>query len=352
MARLKASRWAHPFVYGALRGVVAAANIGDLDPSVRVARGLGEWFARSGLNAQRVQRAIDNLSWCFPDWPQEQVRACALESYKSLFGLAAELAVLPRLLTDDGWATRVRLGRVDVGVDTLMRRRACILITGHCGNWELLGYCLGALGFRVHALYRPLDLAPADRWLRATRARRGLELIDKFGATERAPEIIGRGESLAFIADQNAGDRGLFVPFFDRLASSYKSIGLLAMRFNLPVVCGHAWRIGGPDRDSLEYRVDIGDVISPEDWEGQSDPLFYITARYRRAIESMVRSAPDQYLWMHRYWKSRPRFERLGKPFPDALRAKLTSLPWMTDTSLARIEARSAQDAADLRRTA
>jgi hypothetical protein len=72
--------------------------------------------------------------------------------------------------------------------------------------------------------------------------------------------------------------------------------------------------------------------------------LFYISARYRRGIERMVALAPEQFLWMHRYWKSRPRHEREGRPFPAALRHKLEQLPWMTQGELDQILEHSRRD--------
>jgi KDO2-lipid IV(A) lauroyltransferase len=211
------------------------------------------------------------------------------------------------------------------------------------------------LGFRVHALYRPLDMRAADRWIREVRGARGLHLLDKFGAMRLAPGIMARGEMLAFIADQNAGARGVFVPFFDRLASTYKSIALVAMQHNAPIVCGQTLRIGAHGLDvpaalrdqTFRYRIDVQDVILPEEWADQPDPMFYISARYRYAIEKMVLANPKQYLWMHRYWKARPPHEMAGKPFPKRLREKIESLPWMTPERVERLVAKSAQDAAD-----
>ncbi len=72
----------------------------------------------------------------------------------------------------------------------------------------------------------------------------GLRLIDKFGAGGDLPAVISQGGMPAFVADQNAGDRGIFVPFFGRLASSYKSIGLMALTTNSSLVCGMARRLG------------------------------------------------------------------------------------------------------------
>jgi hypothetical protein len=93
------------------------------------------------------------------------------------------------------------------------------------------------------------------------------------------------------------------------------------------------------------------DAFGPEDWSTHPDPLFYLTSRYRRAIEAMVRRAPEQYLWMHRIWRSRPRHERLGKPFPAALEEKIRLLPWVRDEDLGAIKAHSERDAATLAAT-
>jgi len=181
---------------------------------------------------------------------------------------------------------------------------------------------------------------------------------------------MAEGARVGVIADQNAGDRGLFVPFFGRLASTYKSIGFMALQYDAPIVCGQArrlvmprdasgdegrWDEVGPSHtigfadwtgEPFRYRVDVIDIIYPEQWKAQPDPLFYVTARYRKALEKMVEAAPEQNLWLHRYWKSRPRHERLGKPFPAELKEKLRSLPWMTEEEMGRIEEWSARDAA------
>ncbi|MCW5764671.1 MAG: hypothetical protein KIT68_01680 [Phycisphaeraceae bacterium] len=341
-------------VYGAIRAGIAAACVPSAPTLLSVARRLGGWWAAAPFNRKRLARAVENLAVAFPEWDGATRRRFAVGAYEHMMMLGVELAYTPRLLTLDEWAERVRLQVDPRIVQAAVDGRPVIFITGHCGNWELSGYILALLGFRVHALYRPLDLEPLDRWVRQTRQRRGLELLDKFGAARHLPEILSRGDMLGFIADQNGGDRGLFVPFFDRLASSYKAIGVMATRYGATVICGMARRLDRaapvgtdlrPEPRGMHYAVTVEDVFGPEEYGAQPDPVFYITARYRRAIEACVRRAPEQYLWMHRYWKSRPRHERFGRPFPASLREKLRALPWMTAESLERIEAWSARDA-------
>ncbi len=348
----------------AIRTAISLPLAMGVESSTAAARDIGQWFATSRINRKRFPRALDNLREAFPNAPEDELRAMAIASYQHLFQLGVEVCFAPRLITEEGWARHLHLDDVAAGLKPLLTDDPCILISGHCGNWELIGYSIAMLGFPMWAVYRPLDLRPLDAWLRQTRQRRGLTLVSKFGAMRTLPAALSRKIAVGLVADQSGGDRGLFVPFFGRLTSTYKSIGLLALQTNAKLVCGVARRMRPDEPDatggagaggtrlsgpsSMRYRIEVSDVFGPEDWNSQPDPLFYITARYRRAIEVMIRRAPEQYLWMHRIWRSRPGHERHQKPFPPHLLEKLKSLPWMTDEEIARIVDRSARDTADL----
>lgn len=349
----------HPALYWTARGAVGLSAMAGIERSVRAARAMAALFARMPFNRRRMERAIENITWCFPDLDHAEARQWAIEAYRNLFTLAIEIANTPRLIDYGTFFSHIELADVQEGLDVMYSDRPTILITGHCGNWELMGYSLAFLGLSMHTLYRPLDIKPLNDYLLRTRGNRGIVLIDKFGASRILPGILESGKPIAFIADQNAGDKGLFVPFFDRLASAYKTIGVLALKYEADIVCGQAVRLDrrtdftmpvdktADPRQIFRYRLDITDIIRPDEWVDQPDPLFYVTARYRYAIEEMVRAAPTQFLWLHRYWKSRPRHERQGRPFPPRLREKIEALPWMTPERIERIVERSARDAAE-----
>lgn len=342
-----------PAAFLAIRSALLLPQVMGLEASLPTASAAGRLFGKAPFNARRVSKAADRIALAFPELDAHARRDLVLSSYEHLFMLGCEIALVPRLLSEEAWIDHVAITNVGPSLDTLLEPGPKLLLTSHCGNWEVLGYALAVLGFELHALYRPLDLKPLDDWVRQTRGRRGLKLLDKFGAMYQLPAIFEAGGAAAIVADQNAGDRGLFVPFFGRLASTYKSIGLLAIKHRAKIIVGQARRVppapGNPR--GLDYQIEMHDVIHPEEWESQPDPLFYLTARYRRALEQLIRRAPEQYLWMHRIWKSRPRHERNNKPFPDALKAKLQALPWMTQTELDSLIQQSDQDSAYLAKT-
>lgn len=351
-----------------IRGAMTGPLIMGLPAALSTARVLGEIYP--SLQPKRFERAVRNLRDAYPEWPEARVRVTAVSSYQHLFQLGIELLYTPRLVTREAFARHLHFSQCSAaGVRELFSDQPVIFVTGHVGNWELIGYAASMLGFRMHAVYRPLDLRPLDAWVRDTRERRGLSLVSKFGAMRALPEALARHEPVGLVADQSGGDRGVFVPFFGRLTSTYKSVGMLAIQAKARIVCGYARRLapgekppppmselGLPrvgthtvDTGSLRYAVETLDVFGPDEYMNQPDPLYYITARYRRGIEAMVRKSPEQYFWMHRVWRCRPLHERSGRPFPAYLRAKLDALPWMTPADVQAVVDRSDQDAADVK---
>ncbi|MHC4429464.1 MAG: lysophospholipid acyltransferase family protein [Planctomycetota bacterium] len=318
--------------YAALRAATGWLHCFDTEQNLRTAALLGSALYR--FSPRHRRRCIDSISASYPEWPAERVADIAERSMQHMIQLfLVDAMVMPRRVTATSWPHYIRIGNLSGILDRLIAGEPIIFITGHCGNWELLGYALAVMGYPLIALARPLDNPHLNRWIMGIREARGMRIVTKWGATPVLQEALQSGGRVAFIADQNAGDQGLFVPFFGRLASSYKSIGLLAMRYRVPIATGCAVRVRG----RFKYEVIVPEIIEPEEWEDQPDPLFYITARYNWAMEQMIRAAPEQYLWIHRRWKSRPRHERLGKPFPRRLIAKLETLPWLTQEQIDRM---------------
>jgi KDO2-lipid IV(A) lauroyltransferase len=210
------------------------------------------------------------------------------------------------LVRVETWREYVEIDNIQQTLSLLMNpNQGLILLTGHYGNWEILGYVLATIGFETTSVARPLDNKFISDWVFGVRERRGQKVLGKKGATQEITQLLSRGGVVGFVADQNAGSKGIFVDFFGRKASTYKSIGLLAMEYQVPIVIGYARRLNG----KFHFRVATQDIIWPADWKDQADPLRYITQRYTRAVEDFIRAEPCQYLWVHRRWKTRPKGE-------------------------------------------
>ena len=170
-------------------------------------------------------------------------------------------------------------------------------MTGHVGNWEAAGAFLAAAGLPMAAVVkRQRNPAFNDRMLE-TRRRSGVEPIYMQDARTRIPEALREGKTVALVADQDAGERGLFVPFLGREASTFRGPARLALSQNVPLFFGAAVRLGSEYGWVLE-EIPRPDAGANAEWE--------FTRRWVSRLEVQVRLRPEQYFWFHRRWKTRP----------------------------------------------
>jgi KDO2-lipid IV(A) lauroyltransferase len=258
------------------------------------------------IDKKHRERAIANIRRSFPGTSLAKAEELARRSMQNLIMFFVEVLFTTRLIRIDTWSRYVRLENFQAVLEMLLRQHhGLIMLTGHYGNFEVSNYVLGTLGFETAAIGRPLDNPYVNDWLMGVRQRQGSRIIAKKGATDEVTDVLEAKGVIGFVADQNAGSKGIFVDFFGRKASTYKSIGLLAMQYEVPVVVGYARRLN----DRFEFEVGAQTIIYPQEWKNQNDPLRYITQRYTTAIEEFVRKDPGQYWWVHRRWKTRPKGE-------------------------------------------
>ncbi len=291
-------------VYVALRIITATLHCFPVNDNLQSAKWLGSMIYR--FDRKHRERALANLKRSFPELPQAEREALAEASMQELFMLFVEVLFTTRLIRIDTWQRYISLENFQPALDVLLRRKqGVIVLTAHYGNFEILGYLMAVLGLPTASVARPLDNKYVSEWLFGVREKLGQRIITKKGATEEVVEELEKHGTVAFVADQNAGAKGVFVDFFGRKASTYKSIGLVAMQYEVPIVIGYARRVA----DRFQFNAGVQDIIYPQDWKEQPDPLRYITQRYTTAIENVIRVDPGQYWWVHRRWKTRPKGE-------------------------------------------
>ncbi|MGE4285756.1 MAG: lysophospholipid acyltransferase family protein [Phycisphaerae bacterium] len=298
--RKKRNRFLDYLGYLGLRAVSSVLFAIGIKRSLAMAEGIGELMWKYYPKG-RV-KALENLRLSFPEKDEQQLKEICTASFQHLVMLVIDIIFTTRLVRRDNWRQYVSFENTERVKWLAAEGKGLILLTGHYGNFEIIGYLLGLFGFEIFSIARPIDNPYINKWLYGVREKYGQHIINKKGASAVMPQLLANGSTLGFIADQNAGRKGIFVDFFGRPASTYKSVGLLAITENLPVVVGVCRQRPG----EFFFEVDCGRVFYPEDWQDKEDPLRWLTAEYTAELERLIRKAPEQYWWIHRRWKTRP----------------------------------------------
>jgi KDO2-lipid IV(A) lauroyltransferase len=288
-------------VYLLVRVVVCVLQALSYGAAHRLAAGLA-WLL---YHADRRHRLVadDNLRHAFPGRYTDAERDALVRAvYRHFCRLLIDIIHTPRRLSPLTWRRYIDLSESRPIIDRIASGRPMLLVTGHFGNWEIGGYVLGLLGFRTYAIARPLDNPYLDDFLRGFRQRTGQGILAKHGDFEKMNAILESNGVLATLGDQDAGQRGPFVDFFGRPASTHKAIALLSLEHRVPVLVIGVRKIGEP----MRYRIVVEDHILPEEYDGRPAAVMEMTQRFTAALERVVRQAPEQYFWLHRRWKHQP----------------------------------------------
>ncbi len=288
-------------VYLVARILVCVLQSLSLPASRTFAGGLA-WLAYR-IDRRHREVARDNLRQAFPGkYNDADLEALVRGVYQHFCTLLIEIIHLPRKLHANNWKNHLTLHNGRAMVECLLSGRPLLIVTGHFGNWEMAGYALGLLGFTTHAIARPLDNPFLDDFLRRFREGTGQKILAKHGDFEQMQALLDSGGVLATLADQDAGQRGLFVDFFGRPASTHKAVALLALEHQVPLAVTGTYKV----REPMGYEIATEEVILPEDYDGKVDAIRSITQRFTSALERLIRLAPEQYFWLHRRWKHQP----------------------------------------------
>jgi KDO2-lipid IV(A) lauroyltransferase len=265
-------------------------------------RALGRAWA--ALDRRHVAIAVSNLRQAFPAWPEER----ALRTARGVY------AHLGQMLLDIFWLGRRSrtevLDLVEVSgrehVDAAMAAgRGAILVTGHLGNWELHGVAHGYLFGPIAVVARPLDNPELDARLCRFRSRGGNTVIYKQKALAQILRALRAGRGVAILIDQNVQqDDGIFVSFFDRPAATTTVAAAIALKTGAALIPCYTSAL--PDG---RYRLTYRPAVRWDERADRRDEIGRLTQALTQEIEQAVRAAPEQWLWIHRRWKTQPRHE-------------------------------------------
>jgi KDO2-lipid IV(A) lauroyltransferase len=261
------------------------------------------WLAYH-VDKRHREVALDNLRHAFPNqYTDAQLRRLVLDAYRHLGTLVIEMVYIPRKLHPHTWRRYIELTDGRQIVDVLLSGHPVLVVSGHFGNWELGGYVMAMFGFQTYGVARPLDNPYLDRFIRQFRERTGQRLLAKKGELDRIEDILQSGGIIGMLSDQDAGQKGTYVEFFGRPASTHKGIALLAMQHQAAILVSAPRKVGEP----MKYEVRVTDTIWPEEYGAAAMTVRSLTQRFTSALERLIRLDPRQYFWLHRRWKHQPK---------------------------------------------
>jgi KDO2-lipid IV(A) lauroyltransferase len=290
-------------VYLAVRVMVCLAQ----SAPPRLGLAVAEFFGWLAYRVDKRHRLIaaENLRHAFPEKSDAEIDQLVRGCYRHYARVMVEMLLLPRKLRMHTYPSYVRIVNSTPVGRALICREPVLLVTGHLGNWEMTGYLMGVSGFRTYAVARVLDNPYLERFLLKFRQLTGQTVIAKKDDFGKLQAVLDGGGKVGVLADQDAGPRGVFVDFFGRPASAHKGLALLALEYDAAILVTGTVRVAEP----MRYEMVCEDVIRPADYAGRPDAVKAMTQRYHAALERLVRRHPEQYFWLHRRWKTRPKSE-------------------------------------------
>lgn len=281
--------------------VRAGAALVGLLPA-RWASGLGAVLGGWGyaLAGGERKKALESLAVAFPSLSEAEREALARECFVHLGRMVLELVCVDQL--DRRLGEWVEWPAEDRAVldRALAAKKGVVFVSGHVGSWELLARTVSLAGYPCQTIAKETSDPRTTRLIERFRESSKLKSIwrGKDGAAKAMLRALKSGEILGLLIDQDTDVQSLWVPFFGKPAKTPRAAADLALRTGAKVVLGFCQRRDG------KYRLSMREV-SAEGLEGEEGARV-LTERLSAGIEAAVRDAPEQWVWMHRRWKSPP----------------------------------------------
>lgn len=297
-SRLK-KRLKNWLIYRFIRLLIAFLNLFPRRLSLFLGANLGK-LAYPILPEAR-QTVFKNLKIAFPNLDINTCSKISLKVFESLGQNSADAVRLKKMSREEineivetegmkHFDEAYRLGR---GVMT---------VTGHIGNFELLAVYFSLKGYKVSVIGRELYDPRLNRLLIQSREKKGIQNISSVINVKEILRALNSGRALGVLMDQDSSRvRGIFVNFFGRLARTPVGPAILALKLNCPVV-----PVAIVQTKKNKYRIIVQEEIKPLPDKNRDENIVYLTQRCTDFLEKIIREYPDQWVWMHKRWRTSP----------------------------------------------
>ena len=255
-------------------------------------------WMRPGLR----RAANENLKLAFPEWTGKQRRAAIRGMTRQLGWMGAEFAHFPAY-SQKNIDRIVLLDGFENFASAQARGKGVLFLTGHMSAWELAPFAQALFGYPLHFLARAIDNPRVDELVTRYRCLGGNLPVEKNQSARAVLKVLASGGTVGILADHNTLlAEGVFVEFFGVPACTTAGLARFALHTGAAVVPGFLhW-----DAALRKYRLCFEPSVELARTGDDATDIRENTQRFTRVIENQVRRYPDQWLWLHRRWKTRP----------------------------------------------
>ncbi|MBS1797497.1 MAG: lysophospholipid acyltransferase family protein [Acidobacteria bacterium] len=288
----------------AVRALLGAIGALPLETSMRFGKAVGRLLARRF--PRLVKTARRNLEIAYPEMPENERARIASGTFESLGRHLGFVAHFKKFKHEDIRDLVEVVGKEHFD-EAYARGRGVLFFTGHFGSWEVFNLLPPAFGYGMNILVRRLDNPLVENYVDAMRTRFGSVTLDKTRAARTMFRVLEKGELLGILADLNVQEKeGVFVDFFGVPASTTVSIAKLALRTGAAVLPAFAvW-----EEEKKKYVVYLEPAIEYRENDNSPENIRELTQQITATVEKYVRRYPDQWLWIHKRWNTRPPGEK------------------------------------------
>ena len=262
------------------------------------------WFGFHLAGRQR-RAGLHNLRMAFPDLTDAEREQILRKSFQNLGRLLVEFTHFPDLNKTNISQYVIHDG-LENYLEGLQRGRGVIFMTAHFGAWEMSSFAHALYGYPLKFVVRPIDNPKVEQLISSYRTLSGNVPIQRKEAARNILKALRRNEAVGILFDQNTTrSEGVFAEFFGIPAATTPSIALFALRADAAVIPGFLiW-----DENSRKHRLRLDPPVDLIVTGDLSHDVLENTKRFNQILESYIRRYPDQWLWIHRRWKTRPEGE-------------------------------------------
>lgn len=288
-----------------VRALLGGVGLFSLKTSMRLGKEVGALLSSHLSKLQKTARR--NLEIAMPELSETEKEKIVRGTWESLGRHLGFVSHFKKFKHEDIRNLIEVVGKEEYFDPAHATGRGILFFTGHFGSWEVFNLLPPAFGYGMNILVRRIDNRLVEDYVDKMRTRYGSVTLDKTKSARTMFRLLEQGKLLGILADLNVQEReGVFVDFFGVPASTTTSIAKLALKTNAIVLPAFAvW-----EEEKQKYVVYLEPPVEYQKTENAEEDIKNLTQKVTNIVEKYVRKYPEQWLWIHKRWNTRPEGEK------------------------------------------